>query len=95
MLALQAPDNAPEDLTGDEDPPNERDQSFELASSKGLFQSTAAGLSVLANGSGKESCRCKRDCIMQPVRCTRPYETSFYLDALWQFRWKDVCDVVF
>ena len=53
MLALQAPENAPEDLTGDEDPSNERGQSFELAPGKDLFQSTAAGLSVLAYGQVK------------------------------------------
>ena len=61
MLALQAPENAPEDLTGDEDPSNERGQSSKLAPSKDLFQSTAAGLNVLANGSGEGYCRCKCD----------------------------------
>ena len=61
MLALQAPENAPEDLTGDEDPSNERGQSSRPASGEDLFQSTAAGFSVLANGSGEEYCRCKCD----------------------------------
>lgn len=85
MLALQAPENAPEDLTGDEDPSNERGQSFELAPGKDLFQSTAAGLSVLAYGSGEGSCTCRRDCVMQPVRCILPlkHPCARFLGALW------------
>ena len=70
MLALQAPEHAPEDLTEDGEASDERAQSFKLAPSKDLFQSTAAGLDVLAYGSGEGCCSCKHDCVMQPVGCT-------------------------
>ena len=69
MLALQAPENAPEDLTGDEDPSNERGKSSKLAPGKDLFQSTAAGLSVLAYGSGEGSCRCERTLSLRHAPC--------------------------